>query len=198
MKKTIGVIDYGLVGNVFSICNAIENSGHKSLIIDSPKKLQKISRLILPGVGSFDEGMNEIIKSGFAETIINFQGPILGICLGMQLLCKIGFEGGSTQGLNLIDAEVKKIKCGFPVPHMGFNKIKVVNENQLLTGIEKEEFYFMHSYEVVNYTDISSLTEYGNHTFVSAIHKDNIFGVQFHPEKSRLAGIKLIDNFSKI
>jgi imidazole glycerol-phosphate synthase subunit HisH len=122
----------------------------------------------------------------------------LGICLGMQILAKIGFEFGKTEGLGIIDAEVKPILCDEKIPHMGFQKIHVVNSNKLLEGVENDEFYFMHSYEVVNYTDIAALTAYGEHSFVSSINKDNIFGVQFHPEKSRQAGIKLLKNFIEL
>ena len=95
----------------------------------------------------------------------------------------------------MVDAEVKLIQCDGKVPHMGFNKIQVVTPNALLDGIEKEEFYFMHSYEMVNYTDIAALTKYNNHSFVSVVHKGSLYGVQFHPEKSREAGIKLLSNF---
>ncbi len=113
----------------------------------------------------------------------------------MQILAELGFEYGKTRGLGLLNAEVKPVLCDSKIPHMGFNKIQVVNSNKVIKGLETEEFYFMHSYEMVNYTDISTLTKYGNHSFVSAIHKDNLYGVQFHPEKSRQAGIRLLSNF---
>jgi len=121
--------------------------------------------------------------------------PILGICLGMQILSTLGFEYGKTKGLNFIEAEVKPILVDAKVPHVGFNTIELINSNEVLKGLENEEFYFMHSYEVVNYTNISSLTEYSGHKFVSSIQKNNVYGVQFHPEKSRDAGIKLFSNF---
>jgi imidazole glycerol phosphate synthase glutamine amidotransferase subunit len=120
---------------------------------------------------------------------------MLGICLGMQILSSIGYEYGKTDGLCLINSEVKAIFCEAPVPHVGFNTINVVNSNKILRGLKNEEFYFMHSYEVVNYTNIASLTEYAGHEFVSSVCKGDIYGVQFHPEKSREAGIKLFENF---
>ena len=123
---------------------------------------------------------------------------MLGICLGMQILSKIGFEPCETKGLGLLDAEVKPIECNAAIPHMGFNKIQVVASNEILKGVEQEEFYFMHSYEVINYTNIASLTNLSGHEFVSSIKKDNIYGVQFHPEKSRKAGIKLLTNFVEL
>ena len=139
--------------------------------------------------------MAELSNGRFIDKLKEFNRPLLGICLGMQILSDLGFEHGKTNGLGIIKAEVKPVICNKKVPHMGFGTIQVVNNNELLQGIENEEFYFMHSYEVVNFTDIASLTEYGDHIFVSSIKKENIYGVQFHPEKSREAGIKLFTNF---
>ena len=116
----------------------------------------------------------------------------------MQILSTVGFEYGKTKGLNFIQAEVRPILVDAKVPHVGFNTIDIVSENELLNGLEDEEFYFMHSFEVVNYTNILSLTEYEGHKFVSSVQKDNIYGVQFHPEKSRDSGIKLFKNFINI
>ncbi|MDO9207840.1 MAG: imidazole glycerol phosphate synthase subunit HisH, partial [Sulfuricurvum sp.] len=105
------------------------------------------------------------------------------------------FEYGKTKGLGLINAEVKPMLVDAKIPHMGFNTIEIIKQNPLLRGLEKEEFYFMHSYEMVNYTNIIALTDYAGHKFISAIQKENLYGVQFHPEKSRDAGIKLFKNF---
>ena len=119
----------------------------------------------------------------------------MGICLGMQILSKLGFEFGVTQGLNIIDAEVKRVICSGKIPHMGFNRINTIESNKLLKGVEDEEFYFMHSYEVISYKNVAALTEYCGHTFVSSVRSGNTYGVQFHPEKSRDAGIRLLSNF---
>ena len=198
MSNIIGIVNYGISGNIHSIKKAIEAAGGQVLVINKTEQFNDVDKLVLPGVGSFKDAMQELKNNCFLESLKNNQKPILGICLGMQILATVGFEYGTTNGLNSIDAEVKPILVDAKVPHMGFSNIEVVNTNEILKGLESEEFYFMHSYEVVNYTDIASLSEYANHKFVSSIKKDNIYGVQFHPEKSREAGIRLLSNFIKL
>ena len=195
MSDVIGIVNYGIAGNIHSVQKALEKAGGNTLIINKPSDFDLADKLVIPGVGSFKDAMQELENDGFISPIQEFSKPILGICLGMQIMANLGFEFGNTKGLNLIDAEVKPILCSGKIPHMGFNRITVENPNILLNGVESEKFYFMHSYEMVNYTDITALTKYSGHSFVSAIHKDNLYGVQFHPEKSREAGIKLLSNF---
>ena len=195
MSNVIGIVNYGVAGNIHSIEKAIKKAGGKVLIIKSVEDFKSVDKVVIPGVGSFKEAMQELENDGFIDVLRSFDKPMIGICLGMQILSSLGFEYGKTQGLGIINAEVKPVQCNAKVPHMGFGKIQVVADNKILRGIEEEEFYFMHSYEVVNYTNITSLTEYGGHSFVSSIKKDNIYGTQFHPEKSREAGIKLFANF---
>jgi len=197
MNKLIGLINYGIAGNIHSIKKAIEKAGGKVTVVTAAADLEHVDKIVIPGVGSFKDAMNELQKEGLVEPLKKAiaDKPTLGICLGMQILSKLGFEYGKTEGLGVIDAEVKPIVVDAKIPHMGFNTIEVINSNPLLAGLEKEEFYFMHSYEVVNYTDIAALTEYEGHRFVSSLHKDNLYGVQFHPEKSRDAGIQLFKNF---
>jgi len=195
MKNTIGIVNYGIAGNIHSVQKALEKAGSNTLIINKPSDFDLVDKLVVPGVGSFKDAMQELENDGFISSIQEFSKPILGICLGMQIMADLGFEFGNTKGLGLIDAEVKPILCSGKIPHMGFNRIIVESSNILLDGVESEEFYFMHSYEMVNYTDIIALTKYNGHSFVSAIHKDNLYGVQFHPEKSREAGIRLLSNF---
>jgi imidazole glycerol phosphate synthase glutamine amidotransferase subunit len=195
MSNIIGIVNYGVAGNIHSIKKAVEKAGGKALIINNPGQFSEVDKIVLPGVGSYKNAMQELEKDGFIEPLKTTTKPILGICLGMQILSTLGFEYGETKGLNLIQAEVKPILVHAKVPHVGFNTINVTNSNKVLDGLEQEEFYFMHSYEVVNYTNISSLTEYSGHKFVSSIQKNNVYGVQFHPEKSRDAGIKLFSNF---
>lgn len=195
MSKKIGITNYGFSGNTHSVKKALEKAGANVFIINKPLDFKQADKVVISGVGNFKDAMKVLNSNGFYEELINYKKPILGICLGMQVLSTLGFEYGKTKGLCLIEAEVKEMICEAKVPHMGFNKIDVTHPNILLEGVENEEFYFMHSYEVVNYTNITSLTEYGGHSFVSSIKKNNIYGTQFHPEKSREAGIKLLSNF---
>lgn len=197
MSQLIGLINYGIAGNIHSIKKAIEKAGGTVKIVNTKEELAEIDKIVIPGVGSFKDAMQELENDGLLEPLkMAIQTkPTLGICLGMQILSTLGFEYGKTSGLNAIQAEVKPMLVDAKVPHMGFNSIEVVSPNPLLAGLENEEFYFMHSYEVVNYTDISALTDYTGHKFVSAIQKNHLYGVQFHPEKSREAGINLFKNF---
>jgi imidazole glycerol-phosphate synthase subunit HisH len=195
MKNKIGILNFGIAGNIHSVKKAIIRSGGDAQVINSPKEIKNTDKLIIPGVGTFKDAMKALNDDHFTDELMKYSNPILGICLGMQILCKLGFENGKTEGLGKFNAEVKPIICNDKIPHMGFAKLQVVKPNKLLSGVEDQEFYFMHSYEVVNYTDIATLSEYSNHSFISSIRKDNIYGVQFHPEKSREAGIKLFSNF---
>lgn len=200
MSNTIGLINYGLAGNTHSIKKAIEKAGGTVKIINTQEEFESIDKIVIPGVGTFKDAMKELESDGLLEALRNAikTKPTLGICLGMQILSTVGFEYGKSEGLNAIQAEVKPMLVDAKVPHMGFNRIDVVKQNQLLAGLENEEFYFMHSYEMVNYTNIIALTDYAGHKFVSAIQKENLYGVQFHPEKSREAGIKLFKNFIEL
>lgn len=200
MSNIIGLINYGIAGNIHSIKKAIEKAGGVVKVINTKEELESVEKLVIPGVGSFKDAMQELQKSGLLDAlkVAATTKPTLGICLGMQILSTLGFEYGKTKGLSLINAEVKPMIVDAKVPHMGFNKIDVVKSNRLLNGLENEEFYFMHSYEVVNYTNIAALTEYEGHKFVSSLQQNNLYGVQFHPEKSREAGIKLFKNFIEL
>lgn len=200
MSNIIGVINYGIAGNIHSIKKAIEKAGGTVKNVNNKEDLNNVDKIVIPGVGSFKDAMSELEKDELIEPLKQAiqSKPTLGICLGMQILSTLGFEYGKTQGLDAIKAEVKPMLVDAKVPHMGFNTIDIAKSNPLLNGLESEDFYFMHSYEVVNYTEIASLTDYAGHKFVSSVQKDNIYGVQFHPEKSREAGIKLFKNFIEL
>ena len=160
MSNLVGLVNYGTAGNIHSVKKALEKAGAEVKLINAPEDFQQVPRIVLPGVGSFKEAMEELANDGFIEPIQNFNGPILGICLGMQIMSTLGYEHGQTQGLGFIKAEVKPMQCQGKVPHVGFNKIEVLKDSVLFKGIENESFYFMHSYEVVNYTNMLGLTEY--------------------------------------
>lgn len=200
MSKIIGIIDYGVAGNIHSIKKAVEKAGGEVNIIKAQKDFSNVDKIIIPGVGSFKNMMEKLTDLEIIEILKNqiLNKPTLGICLGMQILATLGFEYGKTFGLNIIKSEVKPMIVDAKVPHMGFYKLKMIEKCSLFDGIENEEFYFMHSYEMVNYTDVVALANYENHEFISAVRKNNIYGVQFHPEKSREAGIRMFKNFIEL
>lgn len=192
----VGLIDYGKSGNLFNVRKAIEIAGARVEIIKSSADFDKVDKLVLPGVGNFRDAIGSMgtMKKSLIENIN--KKPTLGICLGMQILAKLGFEGGETEGLNLIDAEVKMMEVKGKVPHLGWGSLEMHRKCPILEGTSPGDlFYFMHSYEMVNYTNVIALTEYSHHKFVSVVQKENVFGVQFHPEKSRESGIKILKNF---
>ena len=208
MINTINVtiIDYG-IGNIGSIANMIRKSDFNPIIITKPEKLRESIKIILPGVGSFDHAMKTLNDDGWLnilnEMVIEHKVPVLGICLGMQLMCK-GSEEGVLPGLSWIDAEVKRfnpqVEENLKIPHMGWNTITPRNNSELLNSFEVEQrFYFVHSYHVVcnNPLDIDGTSSHG-YEFVSAFHHENIYGVQFHPEKSHRFGMNLLNNFLQV
>ena len=202
----IVIINYGL-GNINAIYTVYKNLNIPVKIASNPSDLKNSEKLILPGVGAFDYAMEKLDKSGMRDTlndlILNGEKNILGICVGMQMLTKSS-EEGVLPGLGWLDAEVKKfnqnIDYKLSIPHMGWNNITPKKENPLLAGFSNSSyFYFLHSYyfEANDDTNIVSTTKYGN-DFVSTINNKNIYGVQFHPEKSHQSGIQLLKNFSEL
>ncbi len=201
-KIKIGILDYGL-GNVGSIYNMLKHIEFNPTIVSEFSNFKNYDLLILPGVGKFDTGVCRLIDKNFYFEIKSFvldkEKFLLGICLGMQLLCK-NSEEGTKEGLGMINARViklnKKCKEKLLIPHMGWNSVHSEKDKYLLDGIKiPSRFYFVHSYYVdcKNKEDILFTTEYGL-KFPSAIKKDNVIGFQFHPEKSHKYGIKLFKN----
>lgn len=176
-------------------------------ICNNPLDLRYAKKIILPGVGSYDNGMINLRQKGWVdeinEAVLNKKIPILGICLGMQLMCNRS-EEGQLSGFQWIDADVVRLKSNealkIKVPHMGWNTVDVKKNNQILSGTKDEQrFYFVHSYHVRcnNSDDIIATTNYGEE-IISVFGHDNIYGVQFHPEKSHRFGLNLMKNFAKI
>ncbi len=199
----IVVVDYGL-GNLRSVLRGFNRIGCKAVLTEKKNEILAADKIVLPGVGHFKTGMKKIKDLGLdtilTTKVIEQKTPILGICLGLQLFCKSS-EEGNVDGLGWVDAEVRKFrvndKTRYKVPHMGWNDVKVENSNLLNANINDDElFYFVHSYhlECNEKKDIWLTTEY-EYNFVSAIKKDNIYGTQFHPEKSQDAGIQILKNF---
>ena len=199
----ISIIDYGM-GNLQSVKNALSRFGVKAVITNDTSVINKSDAFILPGVGAFGKAMSNLTSlkliDPIKEQILSNEKPILGICLGMQLLADNSEEKGSYEGLGLIKGTVKKINTQkkYRLPHIGWNDLKIVNEKPLFSKILKEDaFYFVHSYEFkANKKYISSFTDYGN-DIVSSVQNENIFGVQFHPEKSKTSGLLIFSNFLK-
>lgn len=197
----IVVVDYDM-GNVGSIVNMMKKIGHAVEVSADPETLRRADRLILPGVGSFDAGMANIRQRGLAEIltdkVVNGRTPVLGICLGMQLLGERSLEGDSA-GLGWIPAEAIKFSSAAQrVPHMGWNQVTSASNHWLFAGEPDDmRFYFVHSYHVVctEPRDQIATAKYGL-TFSAAIGRDHILGVQFHPEKSHRFGMQLLRNFA--
>ena len=200
----ISIIDYKM-GNPLSIKNMLSYLEINSLVTRDLEVIRHSDRLILPGVGSFDEAMKNLkelkLKDLLDELVLEKKIPILGICLGMQLLTNSS-EEGKLPGLGWIEAETKTFDLPkeFKIPHMGWNYVKENSKSKLTTGLKKDSrFYFVHSYYVdTKNSKESSMKTLHYQEFDSAIERDNIYGVQFHPEKSHKFGMRILSNFSKI
>ena len=209
----IAIIDYE-TGNLKSVSKALELASNNVLkrsnieIINSAKDLNNFDKVVLPGQGSFKQcfqSLNSIhgILDGLTDFVTVKKKPILGICVGMQLFSSFGDEDGGSDGLGWIEGKVKKISLkdlSLKLPHMGWNNIQISSNSKLLNGINNDShFYFVHSYsfDVDEKKYVSATTNYSSE-IVSAIEKENIFGTQFHPEKSQANGIKILENFVKI
>lgn len=201
----IGIIDYGM-GNLGAIHNMFKKIGAESVISSAPEELSLAHKLILPGVGAFDEGMKNLEARGLAamlrKRVIAERIPVLGICLGMQLFTKQS-EEGSVPGLGWLDARTVRFRFSedavWKVPHMGWNTVSPVKKSALFESMpDVFRFYFVHSYHVVcsNENSVLAKTAHGCE-FISAVESENIYGVQFHPEKSHTFGMQLLKNFAR-
>ena len=203
----ITIVNYGS-GNIQAIRNIYNRLNIEVSVADSPESLEHASKLILPGVGAFDKTMKQLIDSGLKSKldslVLEKQLPVLGICVGMQILAN-GSEEGELPGLSWIEGKVKKFDVTKfthkpHVPHMGWNNVKPLVEHSLFKNMDEQQgFYFLHSYyfECSHDTNMLSTTEYGDR-FASAVYSKNIFGTQFHPEKSHHNGIQLLKNYAEL
>ena len=198
------IIDYGL-GNLGSLQRAISECCNESVLISNIlEEIEAADKLILPGVGAFADGMKNLREKCLDQVIrhltVDERIPLLGICLGMQLLATRGYEGGEILGLNIIPGKVKKfqpVTTDQRIPHVGWNEVCYNKNNILFQNVANgSDFYFVHSYHFIpnNPDDVIGITPYCN-SFVSALNHDSIWGVQFHPEKSSILGFKVLKNF---
>jgi len=200
-ENRISIIDYGM-GNIGSVINMIKKAGGIPELVSDPKGIENSEKLLLPGVGAFDAGMRNLkernIDKVISDVVFQKKTPILGICLGMQLLLN-GSEEGMLPGLKMIDGFALKFPTNtgrYKIPHMGWTSVAVEKENKIIEAEQENRFYFVHSYyvECTNKIDVLGSSHYIL-DFTSMLQKDNIYGAQFHPEKSHKFGFQLFKNF---
>lgn len=199
----VGIIDYG-VGNLFSLCSSFKAIGEEAFVSGDPEKLRQADRLVLPGVGAFEDAANKLRQTGMADFVREQAAagkPLLGICLGMQLLFEKSFEYGEHEGLGLLKGQVVGMEGRIPgdlkIPHMGWNRLEV-KSGRLLQNVDGQYVYFVHSFYASGCEDsLAALTEYGI-PITAAVEQGRIFGCQFHPEKSGNVGLSILRTFCAI
>ena len=199
----IGIIDYG-VGNLFSLCSSCKSIGQEAFVSGDASELAKADRLILPGVGAFEDAAKKLRETGMADFVRQQAAagkPLLGICLGMQLLFERSYEYGCHEGLGLLKGQVVPMEGKLPpelkIPHMGWNALEVKG-GKLLSGMNGQYVYFVHSFFAENCDDsLSAVTQYGI-PITAAVEQGNIYGCQFHPEKSGNVGLNILRKFAEV
>lgn len=201
----IGIIDYG-VGNLFSLRSSFEAIGEDVFVSGNIEELKKAKGLILPGVGAFGDAIDKLRVTGLDEFVTKWADsskPLMGICLGMQLLFERSFEYGEHTGLGLLKGDVVPMEgalpCELKIPHIGWNMLHITRENPLFENIKESDcVYFVHSFYAVGCEEsLIATTEYGEH-LTAAVAKNNVFGCQFHPEKSGAVGMEILRSFSRL
>ncbi|MDQ0159248.1 imidazole glycerol phosphate synthase subunit HisH [Alkalibacillus salilacus] len=198
----IAIIDYG-AGNLKNVKHALKLLEIDAFVTDDPDDLAQANGMILPGVGAFGEAMKRLESSGFVDTIkqeVDKGTPLLGICLGMQLLFDKSYEHGEHAGLGLIEGEIVRFSDDVKVPHMGWNQLALKQTTSLNEDVQDEDYvYFVHSYyaQATHEADILHETVYGK-SFTSAVKRDHVMGIQYHPEKSSRVGMQLLKNFGEM
>lgn len=201
---TVAIVDYGM-GNLHSVSKAVERLGYECLVTGEAAQILAADSVILPGVGAFGDAMEHLRESGLdlvVKEVAAGNQPLLGICLGMQLLFSSSEEHGSHKGLDILPGSVVRFapRDGYKVPHMGWNKLSFQQvESPLFEGLEEGHVYFVHSYhvEVSRESDLLAVTDYG-HPVTAIVGQGSVFGMQFHPEKSGELGMQLLRNFLKL
>lgn len=194
-KEKIVIIDYG-AGNIQSLKFALQRHGYQGILSNDPEIISSADKVVFPGVGEAGSAMRKLQKSGLDLLIPELEQPVLGICLGMQLMCERS-EEGNTRGLGIFEVEVRKFASTVKVPQIGWNQIFEL-QSPLFQGIKEKDFiYMVHSYFAPVSSETIAKTEYGNE-YSSALHKDNFYGLQFHPEKSGKTGERILENFLKL
>ncbi len=198
MKNKIAIIDYG-VGNLLSVTKALSYLGLTNFITSDAKEIEKAAAIILPGVGAFPKAMNNLQQRGLDKILVyqSQKKPFLGICLGMQLLFSRSFEIKESMGLGLIEGDVRQIKTNLKLPQIGWNNLSIKKDSPLLAGLPENSYvYFVHSFCAVpaQNQNLAATTTYGEE-IAAVVEKDNIFGCQFHPEKSSEVGLVILKNF---
>ena len=199
----VGIIDYG-VGNLFSLCSSFKAIGQEAFVSGDPEQLKRADRLVLPGVGAFEDAARKLRDSGMADFVRSQAAegkPLLGICLGMQMLFEKSFEYGEHEGLGLLKGQVVpmagKLPSDLKIPHMGWNALEV-KQGRLLKAVDGQFVYFVHSFFASGCEDsLAAVTEYGI-PITAAVEKGNIFGCQFHPEKSGNVGLSILKTFCEV
>jgi len=197
----VGIINYG-IGNLTSVQSALQQIKVESFLIEDLAGFDRATHVILPGVGAFAQGMENLHQRGFVsvihERVVTKEKPLLGICLGMQLLGSIGYEFGETPGLGIIPGKVIRMEVGsLRLPHVGWNDLSVTRPNPVITqDFQNQAVYFVHSYHLVteHADDTCATSDYGI-AFTACVSRGKTFGAQFHPEKSQTFGLKLLQNF---
>jgi glutamine amidotransferase len=200
----VAIIDYG-VGNLFSLVSSFKIIGEKAIVSNSEKEILSADRIILPGVGAFEDAIKKLKNTGLDKTLLECvkQGkPVLGICLGMQLLFDKSFEYGEFEGLHLIDGEIRPLKevvgKELKIPHIGWNALKFTKQSKLFKYIKDGDFvYFVHSFYGAVCPQVTAVSEYGI-SVTASVEKDNVYGCQFHPEKSGQVGLNILKAFCEI
>jgi glutamine amidotransferase len=197
----IAIIDYGM-GNLHSVSKAVERLGFEATVTSDAEEIMAADGAILPGVGAFGDAMQHLQESDLQDIVIRYAEsgkPLLGICLGMQLLFTRSEEYGDHAGLNLLPGDVVRFRGDYKVPHMGWNRLGFIQGNPLLSGLEEGHVYFVHSYHVKpeRESDLLAVTDYYQ-PVTAVVGRGNVYGMQFHPEKSGAVGMQLLNNFLKL